>query len=170
MLYGYDPSTAEATLEVSIKNRDDIRNVLFLQDGSLIFWSNQNEFGYLYRWKKDGSALAQSRRIEGSGVTNVFLSPDQVYAVALCEHQDLREAHFGAITSRTALVFNTKTLQILTQISLGKHVHWELAVWHGNGKIILAAQTSSNRLVFYELAEPKSGGESAIVDPKDGSL
>ncbi len=170
MLYGYDPSTAKATLELSIQNQDDIRNVLFLEDGSLLLWSNQNEFGYVYRWK-GSSAPDQSQRIEKCGVVKVFVSPDQLYGAALCEHQELTERNFGAITSRTAVVFDAKTLKIISEVPIERDLYPELAIWHGDGKIILATtQAFSNKLVIYELAEPKSGGKSATVDPKDGSV
>jgi WD40 repeat protein len=170
MLYSYDPATKKAALELSIHNQDDIRNALFLNDHSLLLWSGQNEFGYLYRFKESGSTREGSQRIEKSGVAKVLLSPDQLYGVALCEHQKLTEGNFGAITSRTAVVFDTKTLKILSEVPIDRDLNPELAVWHGDGKVVLATQASSNKLVIYELVEPKSGSESATIDPKDGSL
>jgi len=170
MLYSYDPDTKKAALELSLHNQDDIRNALFLNDNSLLLWSGQNEFGYLYRFKQSGSTPEGSQRIEKSGVVKVLVSPDQLYGVALCEHQNLTEVHFGAITSRTAVVFDTKTLKILNEVPIEKDLYPELAIWHGDGKIVLVTQASSNKLVIYELAEPKSGSESATVDPRDGSL
>jgi len=170
MLYSYDPDTKKAALELSLHNQDDIRNARFLNDHSLLLWSGQNEFGYLYRFKQSGSTPEGSQRIEKSGVVKVLVSPDQLYGVALCEHQNLTEVHFGAITSRTAVVFDTKTLKILNEVPIEKDLYPELAIWHGDGKIVLVTQASSNKLVIYELAEPKSGRESATVNPKDGSL
>lgn len=170
MLYSYDTATKKAALELSVHNQDDIRNALFLNDHSVLLWSGQNEFGYLYRFKESGSTPDESQRIEKSGVAKVFLSPDQLYGVALCEHQKLTEGNFGAVTSRTAVVFDARTLKIVSEVPMDRDLKPELAVWHGNGKIVLATQASSNKLVIYELAEPKSGSESATVDPKDGSL
>jgi hypothetical protein len=170
MLYSYDPAAKKAALELSIHNQDDIRNALFLNDHSLLLWSGQNEFGYLYRFKESGSTPEGSQRIEKSGVAKVLLSPDQLYGVALCEHQKLTEGNFGAITSRTAVVFDTKTLKILSEVPIDRDLNPEVAVWHGNGKVVLATQASSNKLVIYELVEPKSGSESATIDPKDSSL
>jgi hypothetical protein len=165
MLYSYDPATKKAALELSIHNQDDIRNALFLNDHSLLLWSGQNEFGYLYRFKESGSTPEGSQRIEKSGVEKVFLSPDQLYGVALCEHQKLTEGNFGAITSRTAVVFDTKTLKILSEVPIDRDLNPELAVWHGDGKVFLATQASSNKLVIYELVGRKSGSESATIDP-----
>lgn len=170
MLYSYDTATKKAALELSVHNQDDIRNALFLNDHSLLLWSGQNEFGYLYRFKGSGSTPEESQRIEKSGVAKVLLSPDQLYGVALCEHQKLTEGNFGAVTSRTAVVFDARTLKIVSEVPMDRDLKPELAVWHGNGKIVLATQASSNKLVIYELAVPKSGSESATLDPKDGSL
>lgn len=170
MLYSYDPATKKAALELSIHNQDDIRNALFLNDHSMLLWSGQNEFGYLYRFKESGSTPEGSQRIEKSGVTKVLVSPDQLYGAALCEHQKLTEGNFGAITSRTAVVFNAKTLKIIAEVPIERDLSPQLAIWHGDAKIVLATQAPSNKLVIYELAEPKSGSETATVDPKDGSL
>jgi hypothetical protein len=153
MLFNYDADTKKAALELSIHNHDDIRNALFLNDHSLLLWSNQNEFGYLYRFKQGSSSLERSQRIEKSGVAKVFVSPDQLYGAALCEHQNTGEWRFGAITSRTAVIFDAKTLKILAQVPIQKDVYPELAIWHGSGKIVLATQASSNKLAIYELVE-----------------
>jgi WD40 repeat protein len=154
MLYTYDTATQKAAQQLSIHNQDDIRNALFLNDHSMLLWSGQNEFGYLYRFKESGSTPEGSQRIEKSGVTKVLVSPDQLYGVALCEHQKLTEANFGAITSRTAIVFDVKSLRIMAEVPIEKDLYPELAIWHGDGKIVLATQASSNKLVIYELAEP----------------
>jgi hypothetical protein len=157
MLYSYDPDTKKATLELSIHNQDDIRNALFLDDHSLLLWSNQNEFGYLYRFQAGGSTPEESKRIEKKGIVKVFLSPDHLYGVALCEHQNLAEGHFGAVTSRTAVIFDTKALQILGEVPVERDLSPGLAIWHWAGRIVLAAQASSGKLVIYELGEPRSG-------------
>jgi WD40 repeat protein len=161
MLYSYNPGTKKVALELSIHNQDDIRNVLFLNDVSLLLWSSQNEFGYLYRFKQGDSTPERSQRIDKSGVSKVVLSPDQLYGVALCDHQNLSESRFGAITSRTAAIFDAKTLKILAEVPIEKDLHPELAIWHGSGKIVLATQASPNKVLIYELVEPQSGGSSA---------
>jgi WD40 repeat protein len=155
MLYSYDAATKKAALQFSIHNQDDIRNAIFLSDDSMLLWSGQNEFGYLYRFDESGSAPEGSQRIEKSGVTKVLVSPDQLYGAALCEHQNLTERNFGTITSRTAVVFDAKTLKIVTELPIERDLYPELAIWHGNGKIILATQASSNKLVTYEIVEPR---------------
>jgi WD40 repeat protein len=160
MLYRYDPDTEKATLELSIHNQDDIRNVLFLSDHSLLLWSDQNEFGYIYRFSHRKSALETSQRINKSGVAKVLVSPDQLYGAALCERQKLTEGNFGAIASRTAVVFDAKTLKIVSEVPIERDLFPELAIWHGDGKIVLATQASSNKLLIYELAEPKSGSRT----------
>jgi WD40 repeat protein len=157
MLYSYDPATKKAAPELSIHNQDDIRNALVLNDHSILLWSNQNEFGYLYRFDQDDSTPRKSQRIEGSGVIDVFVSPDGSYGVALCEHQNLGESHFGAITSRTAIVFEIKTLKVLYQIPIEKALPAELAIWHGNGTIFLATYDSANKLAIHKLAEGGAG-------------
>jgi WD40 repeat protein len=162
MLYSYNPGTKKAALELSIHNQDDIRNVFFLNDHSLLIWSSQNEFGYLYRFKQGGSTPEGSQRIDKSGVSKVVLSPDQLYGVALCDHQNLSESRFGAITSRTAAVFDAKTLKILAEVPVEKDLHLELAIWHGSGKIVLATQAFPNKVLIYELVEQQSGGASAL--------
>lgn len=154
MLYRYDPERKQANLETSIHNQDDIRNILFLNDRSLLMWSNQNEFGYLYRFEQGDTATGKSQRIDKCGVKQVAVSPDQLYGAALCEHQNTVEWRFGAITSRTAVIFDTKTLKILAQVPIEKDLYPELAIWHGDGKVVLATQASSNKLVIYELAAP----------------
>lgn len=170
MLYSYDTATKKAALELSVHNQDDIRNALFLNDHSLLLWSGQNEFGYLYRFKASGSTPEESQRIDKSGVAKVLLSPDQLYGVALCEHQKLTEGSFGAVTSRTAVVFDVRTLKIVGEVPMDRDLKPELAVWHANGKIVLAMQAPSNKLAIYELAEPKPSSESATIDPKNGSV
>jgi WD40 repeat protein len=170
MLYSYDTATKKAVLELSIHNQDDIRNALVLNDHSLLLWSGQNEFGYLYRFKQSGSTPEESQRIEKSSVAKVLVSPDQLYGVALREHQKLTEGSFGAITSRTAVIFDARTLKIISEVSIERDLKPELAIWHGNGKIVLATQASSDKLEIYELAEPKSASESATMDPKTGNL
>jgi hypothetical protein len=52
---------------------------------------------------------------------------------------------------------DTKTLKILSEVPIDRDPNPEVAVWHGNGKVVLTAQASSNKLVIYELVEPKSG-------------
>ena len=169
-LYSYDRDRGKATLELSVHNQDDIKSVLHLNDQSLLLWSGQNEFGYLYRFNITNSTLEESRRIDGCGVESVHLSPDRQYGAALCEHQRTGEWHFGAITSRTAVIFDTKTLKILAQVPIEKDLYPELAIWHGGEKIVLVTQADSNKLAIYEFPAPKQSGQSATVNSKDGSL
>lgn len=169
-LYRYDPGQKKAILETSVHNQDDIRNVLFLGDRSLLMWSNQNEFGYLYRFEPGDAATDKNQRIDKCGVKQATVSPDQLYGAALCEHQNTGELRFGAITERTAVIFDTKTLNILTRVPIEKDLYPELAIWHGDGKIVLATQTASNKLAIYEFPVPKPTGQSATMDPKNGNL
>lgn len=153
-LYRYDPEQKKATLETSVHNQDDIRGVLFLNDSSLLMWSNQNEFGYLYRFEQGDTATDKSQRIDKCGVKQITVSPDQLYGAALCEHQNTGEWRFGAITSRMAVIFDTKTLKILAQVPIEKDLYPGLAIWHGGGKIVLATQAPPDKLAVYELAAP----------------
>lgn len=179
-LYGYDPSTGKATLELSTgKDYSNlIRGVCFLADGSLVLWTDptlRNELSYLYRWGRGGSAPLVSSRFEGCGVREVSLSPNQVYAVALCDRTSQSELFAGATIVRKFFVFETKTLKPLFQLSFSQlrifeYVHYEMALWYDDGKIFLALLASSNKLRIYEFAAPRSGAPSAPAGPRDGSL
>lgn len=149
-LYRYDPRTRKARLQLTLQ-QDDIGHVLFLQDKSLLISSNANDFGYLYRFGQDSSTPDASQRVEGCGITRVSLSPDQQYGAALCEHERTGEWHFGAITTREAVIFDTRTLKVLAGIPIGKKLYPEFAIWHGDGKIVLVTQRGSNKLVIYEV-------------------
>ncbi len=151
-IYRYDWTGGRAVVALSVQNHDDIRSAFPLSDGFRLAWSGQNEFGYLYRFKEGSSQPQQSQRIDGYGVERVVLSPDKQYGVALCEHQSDREWNFGAITARAAVIFETKTLKILAQLPIEKRLYPELAIWHGDGKIVLATQASPDKLAIYELA------------------
>lgn len=181
-LYGYDPSTGKATLELSIGKGYSIilSDVRFLADGSLLLCSEDLDgtFGYLYRWEKDGSAPLMSPRFEGCGLEEIYLSPDQAYAVAFCEHVVVSELFFGLITLREFTIFETKTLKPLFRLPfkypiffflMNRYVHHEPALWHEDGKILLALLTSSNKLRIYEFAAPRSGAASTSADSIDGS-
>jgi hypothetical protein len=154
-LYRYDASKNKANLVASIHNNDDIGGVAFLKDRWLIMWSHVNQFGYLYRFKQSSSKPDASQRVQGCGVGRVYLSPDQQYGTALCEHERTTEWRFGAITTRNAVVFDTRTLKILAEIPIAKNLYPELAIWHGDGRIALVTQGGSNRLLIYEIPLPK---------------
>lgn len=158
-LYRFDVGRGEAALETSIHDQDDIRGVLFLKHSSLLMWSDQNEFGYLYRYEQDDMAADRSQRINKCGVKQVAVSPDELFGVALCEHQNLGEWHFGAITDRAAVIFDTKTLKIIAQVPVKKDLYPELALWHGDGKIILATQSDSDKLAIFQFPVPASTGK-----------
>jgi hypothetical protein len=44
-------------------------------------------------------------------------------------------------------------LKILAEVPLDKDIYPEFAIWHGNGKIVLATDSDSNKLGIYELAD-----------------
>ena len=119
----------------------------------MLLWSNQNEFGYLYHWKQTLVMPDREQRIQGLGVTKVVLSPDQSYGIALCEHQDQREGHFGQITLRRAVVFEADSLRIISEIPLENGLYPGFAVWHGNAKVIAAIQTSKGNVALYQFEE-----------------
>jgi hypothetical protein len=164
-LYRYDPDTGKARLAASIHNQDDIGGVLFAKDHWLLMWSNVNVFGYLYRFELGAPQPERSQRIEKRGVTKVLVSSDQLYGAALCEHHSSWEWNFGAITERTAVIFDAKTLKVLAQVPIEKDLYPELAIWHGGGKIVLATQANSNKLAIYELwaSRPTSGAATGIT-------
>jgi hypothetical protein len=166
-LYRYDPGRRKASLQTSVHNQDDFRSVLFLNEHSLLMWSNQNKFGYLYRFEEGDTATNKSQRIDKCGVRQIAVSPDQRYGAAVCEHQNTGEWRFGAITARSAVIFDTKTLKILTKVPIEKELYPEVAIWHASGKIVLVTEADSNKLAIYEFPAP---GESAAVDPNDGTL
>jgi hypothetical protein len=131
---------------------------------------DQTESGYLYEIRKGSSKVDAAQNVGKCRIKDITIAPDQLYGAALCEQENLGELRFGSVTSRSAVIFDTRTLKVLGQVPLQKDLYPELAIWHGDGKIVLATQASSDKLMIYELGEPKSGNESATVDPKDGNL
>jgi hypothetical protein len=167
-LYRYDPSTRKATLQLSLHNEDDIGHVVFLQNSSLLISSDKNDFGYLYRFKRGSPTPEASQRVEGCGMGEVLLSPNQLYGAALCEHQRTGEWHFGAITTRKAVIFDVETLKVLAEVPIKKDLYPELAIWHGGRKIVLATQADSNKIAIYEFPSPTDG--SAPLDPRNRNV
>jgi hypothetical protein len=179
-LYSYDSSTGKAASQFSLPDSDN-RSIVslgpfsFLREDSIILASNrllpdQTESGYLYEIRKGSSKVDAAQNVGKCRIKDITIAPDQLYGAALCEQENLGELRFGSVTSRSAVIFDTRTLKVLGQVPLQKDLYPELAIWHGDGKIVLATQASSDKLMIYELGEPKSGNESATVDPKDGNL
>lgn len=166
-LYRYDPASRKSDLRLTVPTSTV---PVFIADGELLLYSNRNEFGELYRFDVQQSSVQNKQRIEGCGINQVRVSRDELYGVALCEHQNMGELRFGAITKREAVVFDTKTLKILDEVPIAKNLYPELALWHGGGKVVLATQADSNKVAIYEFPVPKPTGQSATVYPKNGNL
>jgi hypothetical protein len=162
-LYAYDSGTGKAALQFSVPDADNrsivsLGTLVFLPDESLVLSStrllpDQTESAYLYRVGKSGTSLDKAQNIGECKIADIAITPDQLYGAALCEHQTLGELHFGSITSRAAVIFDTRTLRVLGQVPLQKDLYPEFAIWHGNEKIVLATESDSNKLELYELAD-----------------
>jgi len=149
----YEPAHNGPSLKISLPNRDDVRGVAFLKDRSLLLWSDQNAFGYIYHFQENSSVPDFSQRIGDCGVRNVVTTPDQLYGAAVCLSQNLGEWRFGSLASSTAVIFEVKTLKILGRVSLDKRLMPEVALWHGAGRISIAVQSSSNKVGVYEISD-----------------
>jgi hypothetical protein len=163
-LYSYDSGTGKAALQLSVPDADNrsivsLGTLVFLPDESLVLSStrllpDQTESAYLYRLGKNGTSLDKTQNIGECKIAELAVTPDQLYGTALCERHNHGELHFGRIESRTAMIFDTKTLKILAEVPIAKDLYPELAIWHGGGKIVLATQAPPDKLAIYELAAP----------------
>jgi hypothetical protein len=149
----YEPAHNRPLLKISLPNRDDVRGVAFLKDRSLLLWSDQNAFGYVYHFLENSSAPEISQRIGDCSVRNVVTTPDQLYGAAVCQSQKLGEWRFGSLASSTASIFEVKTLKILGKVPLDKRLMPVVALWHGTGRISIAVQSSSSKVAVYEISD-----------------
>ena len=90
-------------------------------------------------------SLGKTRNFGEARIALLAITPDQLYGIALCERHNHGELHFGRIESRTAVIFDTKTLKILAEVPLDKDLYPEFAIWQGNGKIVPATDSRFER-------------------------
>lgn len=164
-LYRYNPRSRKSDLEVRVPT--SAVPIFLTGDQAILLYTDRNEFGELYRVALRGSAIQHRQLVKGCGIDQIRLSPDELYGVALCEHQNTGEWRFGAITARSAVIFGTGTLKILAQVPIEKDLYPELAIWHGDGRIVLATQADSNKLAIYEFQTPRPARDPAATRPGD---
>jgi hypothetical protein len=163
-IFPYDSETGRAGPMISVPDPDNRAGVrlgpaIFLSEGTLLLGSRRllgdaNQSGYVYRIEKNSTRMEKSREVSNCGIQETIrVSPDQRYGAALCERESESELFFGRITSRFAVIFDTKTLKILGSVPLPKNLYPEFAVWHGDAKIVFATHSDSNKLEIYELAD-----------------
>ena len=143
----YDPAGKTVLREISFGGDYGLSRVLFLRESILGFTheaSHDATFGQVLRFEPSKAAPAQTERVSGCGFKQATVSPDQSFAVGVCDEQSQAELNFGALTVCNAVVLRTSTLQILASIPLSKRTTWHsVAVWHGSGQVRVATSDES---------------------------
>jgi len=153
--YKYDPEERRVIEGIRVNNAFGLmfRN-LFLRDGIMAFNSEADESGQVYIFDLQNEAPKRTVRMTGCGFKDAVISPDEAFAVAICEGISQREATFGSITKCEVDVFRVSTLQNLAAFPCSKGTVWHpIAVWHQMGHVRVATVDATGTLSLYNMSD-----------------
>lgn len=149
-----------------IHTQREVGQVVPVNDGVLGLTNLMGE-GWIQLFNQAGKELATLHNPE-CGFVRASLSPDQQVGVAVCERTGLDEPHFGQTLRRDAVVFDVRTLKVITTIPMsrmsvkehgpGRDDFWVATpsptVWHGKDRVLVAVPDFPDLINLYSIPGP----------------